>query len=84
MIILWLNERLKRKAMLLLMLKAKKALEKKEKLYSMLLLFYLRESIRTRHYVALNCLHHPVDSPWVALYKNGIDFNFINTTSLNR
>ncbi|KAF4043163.1 hypothetical protein GN244_ATG04643 [Phytophthora infestans] len=40
--------------------------------------------VRMRHYVALDCLKHPMESDWMRLWLNGTDGNLITKTSLSR
>eukprot|EP00644_Phytophthora_capsici_P016518 jgi/Phyca11/124112/e_gw1.52.337.1 len=41
-------------------------------------------SIRIRHYVTLDCMKPPEQSPWMATWRFGSDKNFLNLTSLTR
>ncbi|KUF94740.1 pectate lyase D [Phytophthora nicotianae] len=43
-----------------------------------------RGAMRTRHYLTVSCMDVPCVAVWMALYKNGLDKNFINATSLTR
>ncbi|ETO77486.1 hypothetical protein F444_07323 [Phytophthora nicotianae P1976] len=43
-----------------------------------------RAAMRTRHYLTVSCLDTPCLAAWMALYRDGLDTNFINATSLTR
>eukprot|EP00644_Phytophthora_capsici_P006057 jgi/Phyca11/97918/e_gw1.2.1384.1 len=43
-----------------------------------------RAAMRTRHYLTASCLDAPCAAAWMVLYKNGLDSNFLNATSLTR
>lgn len=43
-----------------------------------------RAAMRTRHYLTVGCLDAPCVAAWMALYRNGVDSNFLNATSLTR
>jgi hypothetical protein len=40
--------------------------------------------MRSRHYLAVECLDPPNTSAWSTLYTSGSDVNFLNVTSLTR
>eukprot|EP00644_Phytophthora_capsici_P005974 jgi/Phyca11/97491/e_gw1.2.1214.1 len=41
-------------------------------------------SIRIRHYVTLDCLKSPEESPWMEMWRSGTDKNFLTVTSLTK
>jgi hypothetical protein len=59
-------------------------IKKSKKKLLLLLLAKKKDTIRTRNYVTNDCICNPNESAWIQLYRNGIDENFINLTSLDR
>jgi hypothetical protein len=66
---------------LLLLIHQRQKLAKKKKLLELL---DIRNRIRTRNYVTLECLPSPNNSPWMNLLNGGTDVNWIALTSLNK
>ena len=58
--------------------------QRRQILTKRLLLERLRLSVRTRSQVSSNCLRKSADAPWMKVYSDGTDENFVALTSLTR
>ena len=57
---------------------------KRHLLMKLLVLERIRLMLRERNYITKECIVKPSQSPWMKIYKDGDDGNFINVVSINR